>query len=223
MEAKGPKKAERARIRVADASRSPKGRYHHGNVRQELMAATLQIVAEKGVEKVSLREAAHRIGVAPSAPFRHFASRNALLLAIAEEGIARLAQAYAPVRATAGQAPPLDHIQALGHAYLGWAYDNALHLQILWTPLFLDSSASTFIVETSVELLDMWESAFRAAACDMRPGVDPVMAAFAARTQMYGLARMWTDGTFYEEGYVADPVATMRAAFSHHIDGLRRR
>ncbi|MEP6838703.1 MAG: helix-turn-helix domain-containing protein, partial [Bradyrhizobium sp.] len=53
--------------------------YHHGDLRRVLIDAALQVVGESGPDAVSVREAARRAGVSPGAPFRHFASRDALM------------------------------------------------------------------------------------------------------------------------------------------------
>jgi AcrR family transcriptional regulator len=59
------------------------GTYHHGNLRAALVDAALELVAEKGVAGLSVAEAARRTGVSTGAPYRHFASRAALLSAAA--------------------------------------------------------------------------------------------------------------------------------------------
>jgi AcrR family transcriptional regulator len=71
--------------------------YHHGDLRRQLIAVGEEVLAERGIAALSLREVARRLGVSHNAPFKHFASREALLAAIAEEGFgdltARLADA----------------------------------------------------------------------------------------------------------------------------------
>lgn len=57
--------------------------YHHGDLRVALVAAALELVAEKGVGGLSVAEAARRAGVSSAAPYRHFAGRTALLSAAA--------------------------------------------------------------------------------------------------------------------------------------------
>ena len=59
-------------------------RYHHGNLKEALVNATVKLIEERGVEKVSVREAAKRVGVSSGAPFRRFPTRTALLTAVAE-------------------------------------------------------------------------------------------------------------------------------------------
>ena len=60
-----------------------KATYHHGDLRAALVTAALELVAEKGVAGLSVAEAARRAGVSSAAPYRHFASRTALLSAAA--------------------------------------------------------------------------------------------------------------------------------------------
>ena len=67
--------------------------YHHGDLRNSLIRAALTLVAERGVDGFSLRGAARTVGVSPSACYRHFADREALLAAVAHEGLDTLAEA----------------------------------------------------------------------------------------------------------------------------------
>jgi len=69
----------------------PKPRpYHHGDLRQALMRAAEALIGEVGPRAFTLREVARRAGVSHNAPYRHFASRDDLLLAVAQEGYERL-------------------------------------------------------------------------------------------------------------------------------------
>lgn len=60
--------------------------YHHGNLRQSLLEAALEVVETSGYQHLSLRELAEKLEVSRGAPYRHFADRNSLLEAIACEG-----------------------------------------------------------------------------------------------------------------------------------------
>ncbi len=62
------------------------GSYHHGNLRHALLEAALWLVETEGTEALTLRAAARRAGVSQAAPYRHFASKEALLAAVAEDG-----------------------------------------------------------------------------------------------------------------------------------------
>jgi AcrR family transcriptional regulator len=61
-------------------------KYHHGNLRNALIAIATELLAEEGVHALSLRKMAQRAGVSHNAPYMHFADREAVLVAIAEEG-----------------------------------------------------------------------------------------------------------------------------------------
>jgi AcrR family transcriptional regulator len=65
--------------------------YHHGELRPTLLRAAAKILEKEGREAISLRDLARRAGVSHAAPYRHFADRQALLAALAEEGFAMLA------------------------------------------------------------------------------------------------------------------------------------
>src|SRR5690554_1547560 len=60
--------------------------YHHGNLREALVAAALRLIAEKGPWGVTFAEAARAAGVSPAAPYRHFRDRDALLADVARRG-----------------------------------------------------------------------------------------------------------------------------------------
>ena len=63
--------------------------YHHGDLRQALLVAAKSIIAEAGIENLSLRKLAERAGVSRTAPYHHFSGKNDLLCAIAAQGFRR--------------------------------------------------------------------------------------------------------------------------------------
>lgn len=67
-----------------------KDSYHHGNLREALIAAGQEILSEKGIEGLSLRRVARHVGVSHTAPYNHFADKQALLAAISTAGHAQL-------------------------------------------------------------------------------------------------------------------------------------
>src|SRR5204863_3119631 len=94
--------------------------YHHGNLREALISAALDLIAQKGPAGFTFAEAARQAGVSPAAPYRHFRDRDALMADVARRGFEhferRLAAAW-----TDGKPNPREAFENLGKAYLDFA------------------------------------------------------------------------------------------------------
>src|ERR1700704_4622289 len=66
-------------------ARKPPDTYHHGDLRDALVQAALQEAEQGGPEAISLKALAKKLGVSQPAPYRHFADREALLVAVTAE------------------------------------------------------------------------------------------------------------------------------------------
>ncbi|WP_351236658.1 TetR/AcrR family transcriptional regulator [Streptomyces sp. NPDC002133] len=105
---------------------SGKTGYHHGDLRNALIAAAVDLATEGGPEKVVLREAARRVGVSPTAAYRHFDGQGDLLHAVKVHGQVALAES---MKRAAAQVPASGdpgevaerRIAAMGRGYLGFA------------------------------------------------------------------------------------------------------
>lgn len=94
--------------------------YHHGNLREALVAAALQLIAERGPAGFSFAEVARAAGVSPAAPYRHFRDRNALVAEIARQGYERFADGL-EVGWSEGRPDPVTAIENCGKAHLAFA------------------------------------------------------------------------------------------------------
>jgi AcrR family transcriptional regulator len=105
--------------------------YHHGDLRSALIEAGLAHLETGGEVDVSLRQLAREAGVSPTAVYRHFPDKKALLAALAEEGIARLgeAQQLASDQAGGGAAG----FAATGRAYVRFALANPALFRLTFT------------------------------------------------------------------------------------------
>ncbi|HRM76468.1 MAG TPA: helix-turn-helix domain-containing protein, partial [Paracoccus sp. (in: a-proteobacteria)] len=65
--------------------------YHHGNLRQALVEATVRLIEENGPQAFTLAEAARLAGVSAAAPYRHFTGRDELLEEVARQGFEEFA------------------------------------------------------------------------------------------------------------------------------------
>lgn len=94
--------------------------YHHGNLREALVAAAVDLISQHGPEGFTVAEAARLAGVSPGAPYRHFRDAEALLAEVALRGFDRFAEALSAAWA-GGRPDPLRAYEALGRAYLSFA------------------------------------------------------------------------------------------------------
>ena len=63
--------------------------YHHGDLRAALIATALELLEKRDADDIGLREVARHVGVSATAIYRHFPDKDALLLAVAHEGLGR--------------------------------------------------------------------------------------------------------------------------------------
>ena len=121
--------------------------YHHGDLRNGLIAAGTAILAEEGVAALDLRKVARRAGVSHAAPYRHFADKEALLVAIAEAGFQELNERIAAAIASANV--PRTQLLATARAYIRFACDAPAHLREMFSGLSLDRAAHPALYATS--------------------------------------------------------------------------
>lgn len=100
-----------------------RSKFHHGDLRAQLIRAVGQLVEEKGPEGFSIAEAARAAGVSSGAPYKHFADRPALLRAVATDGMERLRTAM-EAEAKAHPLGSFDAIVAIGLAYVTFAKEQ---------------------------------------------------------------------------------------------------
>ena len=94
--------------------------YHHGNLREALVAAALELIAEKGPFGFNFVDAARWAGVSPAAPYRHFSDRDALMAEVARRGFERFGEALAAAW-DEGRPDPMTAFERVGKAYLAFA------------------------------------------------------------------------------------------------------
>jgi len=198
--------------------------YHHGGLREALVAAAVQLVEELGPERVTVREAARRAGVSSGAPFRHFATRTALMTAVAEAGMLQLSAAIAARLAAMASDHPLVRLSAFADAYFDWAVANATHYRVLAGRALIDFEGSEVLSGRAAAIRAEMTALFDMAAQRglLRPG-DPAQLHLEARALSYGLARMCVDDHLREWGVPPNgAAAAMRAVMDDFIAGLAR-
>ncbi|HVX99794.1 MAG TPA: TetR/AcrR family transcriptional regulator [Pseudorhodoplanes sp.] len=128
----------------------PRG-YHHGNLKEALVRAALELIAQKGPAGFTFAEAARWAGVSPAAPYRHFRDRDELLADVARRGFERF-EAALNAAWQDGTPDPLAAFDRTGKAYLDFARNEPAY----YSAMFEAGIAPT----TSPELAQAGERAF---------------------------------------------------------------
>lgn len=106
--------------------------YHHGNLRSALLDCAEQALSDEGdPRELSLRELARRVGVSHAAPRRHFADKQALLDALAEEGFERLGRELRDALDAAGGAFDAQ-LRGFARAYVRFATRHGALLELMF-------------------------------------------------------------------------------------------
>ena len=91
--------------------------YHHGNLREALLQAALDLIGQKGAAGFTFADAARMAGVSPAAPYRHFRDRDELLSSIAQRGFEQFEAALSEAWDD-GRPDTVTAFERVGNAYL---------------------------------------------------------------------------------------------------------
>ena len=170
--------------------------YHHGDLRAALIAEAVAMIADGGVDSVTMREIGRRLDVSRAAPYRHFSDKAALLVAVAAAGFDRLNARLRRVEAApqAGMAP----LERLGEEYVRFALAHPAHYRLMYgrealsrpdNPELRDAANTLF--EDLAALFEAYQAAGRIRAGDARAQ------AYVAWSAVHGLASLLTDGQIH--------------------------
>lgn len=112
-------------------SNARKASYHHGGLREALIAATRQLVMERGAENFTLADACRVAGVTTAAPYRHFRSKQEILEEITSRGFEELRTRAMAVIAENGTGT-LAAIVAMGQAYVAFAISETAVFRLMF-------------------------------------------------------------------------------------------
>jgi AcrR family transcriptional regulator len=101
------------------------------DLRQKVLDASLALIQEGGLDRLSMREVARKAGVSHQAPYHYFGDREAILAALAGEGFSKLGQSLERAAAQAGS-EPVPAVEAMGRAYVEFALRNPAYFQAMF-------------------------------------------------------------------------------------------
>lgn len=171
-----------------------KDTYHHGNLRRALMDESLAVIAEKGVDGLSLRDVAGRIGVSHAAPYHHFADKAGLLRALGSEGMTLLDGKMAEAEQAASDGPS-ERLLAVGKAYVIFAVEHREYFAVFTAP---ETSGSATADEEGRESGATWRRLLDNVIACQEAGVlragDPTLTAVFLWSVVHGFAELWLHG-----------------------------
>ncbi len=175
-----------SRTRRGKPAAKPADRYHHGDLRSAILATARRRLAEAGPEALSLRDIARALEVSHNAPYRHFASREALLGTIAADGFRELTRRAVEAQATA---EPQRRLRARGVAYVGFALEQPSVFRLMFSPQVRGSGHA----ELAEAALQSFAALREAVQAELQPE-RPEAATLAAWSLVHGLAHLLIDG-----------------------------
>jgi AcrR family transcriptional regulator len=199
--------------------RGPRG-YHHGNLKEALIKAALDLIAQKGPAGFTFAEAARWAGVSPAAPYRHFRDRDDLLIDVARRGFDLFAQAL--TRAWDDGLPEaFAAFERVGRAYLAFARAEPAYYSAMFE--------AGIPLDASPELREAGDSAFavlRSAAeqliarlpADRRPPA--LMMALHIWSLAHGIASLFGRGDAGRRTLPMSPEELLEAGVLVYLRGL---
>lgn len=169
--------------------------YHHGNLKQALVTASLDLIAQKGPTGFTLSEAAKAAGVTPAAVYRHFDGRDRLLAEVARQGH----EIFADVMEYAfddGRPSPLAAFEATGRAYLAFARKHPGHYMAMFES-GLSNQITPELAQAAARSGHVLDRAAQALSDALPPDRRPPAAMFSAHiwAMSHGVVELFARGT----------------------------
>jgi AcrR family transcriptional regulator len=196
--------------------------YHHGNLRESLIATGIDLARAQGPDGVVLREVARRTGVSHNAAYRHFADREALLGVIAQHGMRELhAAMQREIDASDAEEHPDDkaraaaRLRATGRAYVDFAIAEPGLFDVAFSavPEEDELGADAHPYDLLTQVLDDGVRA-GAVSADLRPGAEIV-----CWSAVHGFATLHVHGPA-ASAPVEERTATLERMLDHIARGL---
>jgi AcrR family transcriptional regulator len=195
--------------------------YHHGNLKEALVQAALDLIAQKGPGGFTFAEAARSAGVSPAAPYRHFRDRDELLANIAQRGFeqfeARLNAAWDD-----GRPDTITAFERLGKAYLAFARDDPASYSAMFESGLPVSTHPTLAAASERSFAVIRAAAERLAALTP-PGVSrppAMMMALHIWSLSHGIASLFARGDAGRRTVPMSPEELLEAAVLIYLRGL---
>lgn len=171
-----------------------------GELRAQLLKAASEMISKEGLKKLTMRALCHRVGVSRTAPYRHFANKDALLFAIAEEGFKELTRRYQEINRDPSM-DSLSRLQNIGLAYVAFAIHNPGAYRLMFGQEITQHRRSEKLSSEAGETFREYLKAVKAFQDeqDGTVGDDSILANYFWAT-VHGLATLLLDGQIQVSG-----------------------
>ncbi|MFT7560004.1 MAG: AcrR family transcriptional regulator [Flavobacteriales bacterium] len=133
--------------------------YHHGNLKEALVAGFLELLLELPLEKISLRKLASHLGVAPTAAYNHFKKKEELIVAVKQQCLQHFAD-FLDLHSS-DKPNATETIQALGQAYFQYSILHRSYFSFLMTDNVPEEYVSEALVAASMKAEGSLRSAIK--------------------------------------------------------------
>ena len=178
--------------------------YHHGSLRKAALREAHRILSTKGVDAVTVRAIARRVGVTPNALYRHFQDKNALLAKLAEEGFRELCQGFRAIRAK----DPRKRFREMARSYVRFGTAKPAVLELMFGLEIAKTSKDSGLKQAAKEaFMELLQAA--AAAAGVPPdSKDSMQLAIACWSLVHGYTTLLTRGAldFVQPGHGIETV-----------------
>jgi AcrR family transcriptional regulator len=195
--------------------------YHHGNLKEALLQAALDLIAEKGAAGFTFADAARMAGVSPAAPYRHFRDRDELLSNIAQRGFEQF-EAALSIAWDDGRPETVTAFERVGKAYLAFAREKpAFYSAMFESGLAIDVSASLQAsAERAFAVIRAAAERLAALAPQGSPRPPALMMALHIWSMSHGVASLFARGDAARRKLPMSPDELLEAEVLIYLRGL---
>ena len=140
------------------------------NLREDCVAEAMAIIAEHGLDKLSLREVARRLGVSHQAPYKHYPSRDHLLAEVLRRAYASFAN-YLAARSSGQDGK--SAMRDMGKAYIRYALKHPLEYRLMFNTALPGPSDHPELLVHAHRAFDMLRDALRQRSSERKPTMPP--------------------------------------------------
>ena len=195
---------------------TPTANYHHGNLREALLAASVDIIRNKGIQGLSLRNLAEVVGVSRTAPYHHFKDKDALLAAVAEQGFIEMNGFFGKII----QNPDIPLMQKLKQAltdYVRFAVQHPTQYELMFgRDMWQEENHDQFqrtakdCFRQYVQLFELFKEEGLLAESE-----NPLRLAQIMWATLHGLAKLACDGIFGKQDDLDDIIEYAMSRFEN--------